>query len=288
MTTPRRRTAAGAGFLLAGGFFIQWSSAVIQPAFTVLGPSAASAWRVFFGAIILLVIVRPHVRRWTQAQWGGAAALGISTMLMNQCFYQCIARIPLGGAVAIEYLGPFLVAALGKRSWRHGLFVLLAGAGVLAITRPGSGLNALGIAFGLGSGFFWALYMFASAHVGRATKGFEGLAVSMSIAAVAALPFSLGHAGALWGHPAVAGRVALVAVLAIFLGFGAEMQAMRRLPPAVAGVLLAAEPAIALVVGWLVLRQGATAWDVAGVIAVVLAGAGVTYDSHVGEYEVPQ
>ncbi len=284
----RRRTAEGVAFLLAGGFFIQWSSAVIQAAFTVLGPSAASAWRVTVGAIVLLCVVRPRVRSWTRDQWMAAAALGLSTMLMNQCFYQCIARIPLGGAVAIEYLGPFMVAALGRRTWRHGVFVLLAGAGVIAITRPGSGLNVLGVLFGLGSGLFWALYMFASARVGRATRGFEGLAVSMSIAAVVSLPLSLGRLPQVMHHPSVLGRVTVVAVMAIVLGFGAEMQAMRRLRPAVAGVLMATEPAIALLVGWMLLAQVPTFWDVVGIVAVVIAGAGVTWDSDPGDLEVPQ
>ena len=76
--------------------------------------------------------------------------------------------------------------------------------------------------------------------------------------------------------------------MAIVLGFGAEMQAMRRLRPAVAGVLMATEPAIALLVGWMLLAQVPTFWDVVGIVAVVIAGAGVTWDSDPGDLEVPQ
>jgi inner membrane transporter RhtA len=108
---------------------------------------------------------------------------------MNQSFYQAINRIHLGTAVAIEYLGPFLVAALGKRSWRHGLFVVIAALGVLCLARPGGGLTALGVVFACGAGCGWAAYTIASHRLGGATEGFEGLAVAMAIAALCTLPF---------------------------------------------------------------------------------------------------
>ncbi len=127
---------------------------------------------------------------------------------MNQCFYQAIARIPLGGAVAIEYLGPFCVAAFGKRTPRHLALVVLAGLGVVALTRPGNGLNLDGVLFAAGSGVGWAAYVYASKQVGGTTRGFEGLAVSMSVAAIVTLPFSLGATvalGAHSGHPRTSG-----------------------------------------------------------------------------------
>jgi inner membrane transporter RhtA len=130
------RTLGGAGFLLAGVVLVQWSAALVVPVFPVLGASATSAWRFLIGAVVLLVITRPHLRTWTRTQWIGAFALGVSTAFMNQCFYQALARIPLGGAVAIEFLGPLCVAALGRRSLRHFALVVLAGLGVLALTQP--------------------------------------------------------------------------------------------------------------------------------------------------------
>ncbi len=93
---------------------------------------------------------------------------------MNLCFYQALARIPLGGAVAIEYLGPFMVAALGKRSWRHFALVVLAGLGVLALARPGGGLTSIGTLFAVGSGVGWAAYAFASHRVGGMHDGLPG------------------------------------------------------------------------------------------------------------------
>lgn len=127
--------------MLGGAALVQWSAAIVLRVFPVLGPPATSAWRFLLGAAVLMAITRPKVRHWTRRQWVGAFALGASTAFMNQSFYQAIARIPLGGAVAIEFLGPFCVAAFGKRNPKHLAFVALAGLGVVALTRPGNGLT---------------------------------------------------------------------------------------------------------------------------------------------------
>jgi inner membrane transporter RhtA len=275
---PRRRALAGAGLILLGAALIQWSAALVKPVFLVVGPSAASAWRFLIGAVVLLALARPRLARWNRAQWLGTLALGTSTAFMNLCFYQAIARIPLGGAVAIEYLGPFLVAALGKRSWRHLLFVLVAGAGVAALTRPGGGLTLEGALLAAGSGVGWAAYAFSAHRVGGSTVGLEGLAVSMSIAAGLTLPFAVGSAHTLLTRPDLLGRMSLVAVMATVLGFGAELQALRRLRPTTVGVLLALDPAVAFVFGLVLLHESITPWDLVGLVCVVAAGMGVTID----------
>jgi inner membrane transporter RhtA len=216
----------------------------------------------------------------------GALALGFSIAFMSMCFYQAIARIPLGGAVAIEYLGPFLVAALAKRSLRHFTFVLLAGLGVVALARPGGGLTLAGSLFAAGSGVGWAAYAYAAHRVGETTKGFGGLAVSMSIASVLTLPWSLGSAATLTSHPYLFTRILIVALMATVLGFGAELMALRRLKPPVVSVLLALDPAVAFTIGGLLLSQAVTRWDVVGLVCVVIAGVGVTFDASRGEIGV--
>ncbi|MGD0691597.1 MAG: EamA family transporter [Acidimicrobiales bacterium] len=269
----------GAGYMLLGASLIQWSAAIVTRVFGQIGPSATSAWRFFLGAAVLMVFTRPRLRSWTTQQWLGALALGVSVAFMNQCFYQAIARIPLGAAVAIEYLGPFMVSALGKRTARHFAFVILAGLGVLAIARPGAGLNYEGVLFAAASGLGWASYVFAAHRVGGQAEGFGGLAVSMSIAAVVTLPFTITSSHYVLSHPATLGRLALVALMAIVLGFGCELQALRRLKPSTAGVLFALDPAVAFVIGLIVLSQSIHPFDLVGMVCVVIAGAGVTYDA---------
>jgi len=265
--------------MLLGASLIQWSAAIVTRVFGQIGPSATSAWRFFLGAIVLMAFTRPNLRAWTKQQWLGALALGVSVAFMNQCFYQAIARIPLGAAVAIEYLGPFMVSALGKRTPRHFAFVILAGLGVLAIARPGAGLNYEGVLFAAGSGLGWASYVFAAHRVGGQAEGFGGLAVSMSIGALVTLPMTIGSSHYVLSHPATFGRLALVAVMAIVLGFACELQALRRLKPSTAGVLFALDPAVAFAIGLIVLSQSIHPWDLIGMVCVVIAGAGVTYDA---------
>lgn len=265
--------------MLLGATVIQWSAAIVQPVFHAVGPSAAAGWRFLLGAVALFAITRPRLGEWRRAQWSGVAVLGCSIAFMSECFYQAIARIPLGGAVAIEYLGPLLVAALTQRSGRHFAFVGLAGAGVYALARPGSGLTITGLAFAAGAGAGWASYAFASARVGGVTKGLDGLAVSMGIAAILTLPFSIGSLHEFAARPHLLIRMVIVAVLWAVIGMGAELQSLRRLAPSVVSVLLALDPAVAFLVGWLLLRQSVSAWDLVGLVAVVVAGMGVTYDA---------
>jgi inner membrane transporter RhtA len=282
------RTLGGAGFLLLGAVVIQWSAAIVIPVFGAIGPSATSAGRFLLGAVVLLALTRPNLRQWKKQQWLGALALGVATAFMNECFYQAIARIPLGGAVAIEILGPFCVSAFGKRTPRHLALVALAALGVVALTRPGNGLNVPGVLFAAGSGVGWAAYVFASHRVGGTTKGFEGLAVSMSVAAIVTLPFTLGASAHLIENPDVLLRLFIVAVMAIVVGFGAELQGLRRLKPSIAGVLMAGDPAVAFFIGWLLLHQSVKTWDIVGLLCIVGAAAGVMFNSSIGEGELAQ
>jgi inner membrane transporter RhtA len=261
---PKGQAVKGAGYLLLGATLIQWSAAIVTRVFGHIGPSATSAWRFFLGAVVLMAFTRPNLRAWTKQQWLGALALGVSIAFMNQCFYQAIARIPLGATVAIEYLGPFMI---------------LAGLGVLAIARPGAGLNYEGVLFAAGSGLGWAFYVFAAQRVGGQAEGFGGLAVSMSIGALVTLPMTIGSSHYVLTHPATLERLGLVAVMAIVLGFACELQALRRLKPSTAGVLFALDPAVAFAIGLIVLSQSIHPWDLIGMVCVVIAGAGVTYDA---------
>lgn len=273
-----RNNILGAALIILGATTIQWSAALVSPAFRLVGPSATSAWRFLLGSAVLLVLTRPKLRQWAWPQWRAAVVLGLSVAFMNQCFFQSLARIPLGSAVTIEFMGPLVVAVLGHRSWRHATFAGLAAVGVVLLAHPGGHLTLAGTLFGLGSGLGWAAYIFASAKVGGATKGFEGLAVSMAVAAVVTLPMSLGAVHLVVHHPFVLGRLAIVASMSIVLGFALEMQALRRIRPAVVGVLMAFDPAIAFFLGFVVLGQRPTAWVLVGLVCVVCAGVGVTID----------
>jgi len=285
--TSRSHALRGATLVLASAAVIQWSAALVRPAFAAIGPSASSSWRFGLGAVVLVAVTRPKVHVWTRRQWLGAITLGVTTALMNQSFYQAIARIPLGTATAIEYMGPFIVAALAKRSLRHFAFVALAGLGVVALTRPGGGITLVGALFAALAGACWAVYSFASHRVGGHSTGFGGLAVAMAIAAALTLPFGVGAAHVVFAHPPLLGRLALVGVMATVLGFGFEMQALRHLKPSIVSVLWSLEPAVAFFFGWMLLHEHVTTLVLVGLVCVVIAGVGVTYDAAHEDLKAP-
>ena len=287
-STSQHVSLRGAGFIILGAALIQWSAALVQPAFSSLGPTATSGWRFLWGAMILLVATRPALRQWRREQWRAAVVLGVTVAFMNVCFYQAISRIPLGSAVTIEFLGPLCVAVLGRRSARHLLFVALAAAGVVLLSHPGGGVTLVGALFAMGSGLGWGGYVFAAAKVGGATTGFGGLAVSMSVSALVTMPWTLSRVATLEHHPSLALRLIVVGLMSIVLGFAAELLALRRLSPAAAGVLMSLDPAIAFVFGALLLHEHATALVVVGLVLVVVSGVGVTMDRTAPEEIVPQ
>ena len=280
MTTKSsgRRAVLGAAFIIGGATSIQWSSAIVNPVLHILAPSAASSWRFLLGALILLIITRPALRSWSTEQWRSAAAYGAAVAVMNVCYFQALARIPLGTTVTIEFLGPLLVAVVGHRSWRHTSFAALAGIGVVCLGHPGGHLNAGGVLFALGAAAGWAMYLLAASRLGGAAEGFGGLAVSMSIAAVLTLPFAVGSLGRISHDTWLLGRMAIVASLSIVLGFMLEMQALRNVKPSLAGVMMAFDPAVATVLGAVLLHQHPGLFDLIGLACVIVAGIGVTAD----------
>jgi inner membrane transporter RhtA len=181
--------------------------------------------------------------------------------------------------VAIEYMGPFLVAVFGQRTWRHFAFGVMALAGVLALARPGSGLTLIGGLFAAGAGAGWATYTYASHRVGRVTTGFEGLAVALVVSSAMTVWFIIPTAHVVVSTPHFLAQLFALSIMATVLGFGCELQALRRLPPSDVAVLLALNPAVAYLVGWLILGQSVHPLDVVGIALVTIAGAFVTRDA---------
>lgn len=288
MNKHRKQAFWGAAFILAGVTSIQTTSALVYPLFGPFSPGEVSAWRFLFGTMFLLIIARPKIRSWSREQWRWVIIVGVTTALMNQFFYQSISRIPLGGAVALEYLGPFAVALWGHRKPRQLLYVLAAGLGVLALTRPGSGLTALGITYASLAAFMYAIYVLVTHKMGNLIQGIEGLAMSMGVATVVTSPFlfhswaRMSHAGPLFW------RLVFVAFLAIAMGFSFELQGIKRVRPATAGILFALDPAMAFTAGLLFAHQLVSGWDLLGCAFVVAAGIGATVDAARSAPVLPQ
>jgi inner membrane transporter RhtA len=254
--------------------FVQIGTAASTPLFDRVG-TAGTAWlRLSWAAVIFLALVRPRWRTLPPSALRAAAVLGVVTAGMTVCFLAAVGRIPLGTAAAVEFLGPLGVAVARSSRRRNLLWPAIAAVGIVGLTEPWTGAtDLLGVGFALSAAAFWAGYILLTQHVGDSLSGAQGLAVSMPIAAVVAaavgVPQALGH---------VTAEVVLVtaglALLSPVIPYALELSALRRLTTAAFGTLMSLEPAVALLIGLLVLQQRPALWQLGGVVLVVLAGIG--------------
>jgi inner membrane transporter RhtA len=261
--------------VLAGIVSVQIGAALAKNLFDAIGSTGTVALRLFFAAAVLLLVWRPSARMGRRA-WAVVIGYGLVLAGMNVFFYLALDRIPLGIVVTIEFLGPLAVAIGGSRRWLDGLWALLAAAGVVLLTEGRGDLHLAGILFALAAAACWALYILLGAALGRHTSDGGGLALGMALAAVVVVPIGVVDGGAALLEPWVLAVGFGVAMLSSVIPYSLELEALRRIPPKVFGVLMSVEPAVAALVGLIVLGEilGVTQW--LAVLLVVAASAGAT------------
>jgi inner membrane transporter RhtA len=219
----------------------------------------------------------------SRADVSAAVALGACSGLLTLAFFEAIARIPLGVAVTIEFLGPLGVALAGSRHARDVAWVVLAGAGVALLTlgegAAGESLDPAGVALAGVAALCWAAYILLTKRVGARWAGLEGLSVSLCVAALVTLPGGVATAGAELLAPEVLLAGIGLALLVPLLPYVFELIALRRLPTALFGVIMSLEPAIAALLGFLILDQALALSGIAAIAMVVLASTGATLGS---------
>jgi len=279
VTTSLRSTSTPVLMILGSCTSLQFGAALATVLFDDLGSWGTTALRLGIAGLLLLALSRPAAHRFDRRQWLAVISLGLVMGAMNGTFYAAIARIPLGTAVALEFLGPLAVAAILSTRRSDLLWVLLALVGVSMFgleSLHGAPLDAIGVVFALVAAVFWGLYVIASAKVGTLVPGQGGLALSILVGALVVLP--LGAPGAL--HGLTDPRLLLIAtgtaVLASLLPYTLELSALRRLPRHVFGILLSLEPVVALLAGMILLGQGSSPLRVLAAVLVVGASIGVT------------
>lgn len=278
LATPLRR-AWGAipptSLVLLGIVSVQLGSAMAKHLFSTVGSLGTVSLRIFFAAVILMSIWRPSPRVGRRA---GTVILGYGVILglMNLCFYTALARIPLGIAVTTEFLGPLAVALFGSRRWLDALWALLAAAGVVLLMEAGGHLDLVGFLFALAAGTFWGLYILLGAALGRETTEGNGLALGMTVAALVVVPFGVADTGPALLRPWVLAAGLGVALLSSVLPYTFDLEALRKVPPNVFGILMSLEPAVAALIGLLVLGESLRWSQWLAVLCVVTASAGAT------------
>ncbi len=261
--------------VLGGVASVQFGAAFAKTLFDEVGPGGTVFLRVLFAAAVLAVLFRPALAGHSRADWRLVVSFGFALVAMNLSFYEALERIPLGVAVTIEFVGPLGVAVAGSRRALDLVWVVLAAAGILLLSDFGTAdLDTLGVALALLAGCFWAAYILLAVRVGRAYEGGQGLALAMGAGALMLAPVGVADGGADLLAPAVLAIGFAVAILSSAIPYGLEMEALRRMPAGVFGVLMSLEPAMAALAGFIVLDEGLAARELVAIVLVVAASAG--------------
>ena len=255
---------------------MQIGATVARHLFAFIGPSGTVFLRVGFGSLILLAIARPGRPRLSPSQWRSIVLFGLVIAAMNLSFYQAIARIPLGIAVTIEFLGPLAVAIAGSRKLLDFAWVAMAAAGVAILSFTGGAVTPAGVLFALAAAVGWACYILLGQRVGRIVPGPNGLAFALAVGGIALLPFGVAGGGARLLEPRNLLLGLVVAILSSAIPFSLEFAALRRLSSQVFGILMSLEPAMAALAGFVFLAQRLSLRDLVAIGLVMIASAGAT------------
>lgn len=271
----RGAASSGVALVVAGMIGQELGAAIAVRVFPETGPLGMVMLRLVFSAVLLLAIARPRLSGRTRRDWAAVLAFGVVLAAMNSLFYLAIERLALGVAVTIEVLGPLVLSIVASRRASAWLWAVLALGGVVALGGGGwESLDPLGVVFALAAALTWALYILASARVGRTFERIDGLALAMAVGAVLSLPLGVATAGSALVRVDVLALGAAVAVLSSALPYALELIALRRISASVFGILMSASPAIAALVGLAVLGQQLSWPQIVGIVLVIAASAG--------------
>jgi inner membrane transporter RhtA len=254
---------------------VQFGAALAKSIFDEIGPSGTVFLRMLFAALVLMLIWRPRLSGHGRRDVILILLFGAALAGMNGTFYAALDRIPLGVAVTFEFVGPLSVAVFGSRTRLDLVWVVLAAAGIVLLSDfGGADLDGLGVALALIAGGFWAAYILLAARVGQAFPGGGGLALAMLVAVVPLAPIGIAEGGAdllvVW----VLAAGFAVAMLSSAIPYTLELEALRRMPANVFGVLMSLEPALAATAGFIVLGEDLVAREIVAILLVVAASAG--------------
>jgi inner membrane transporter RhtA len=266
--------------VLLTSFAAQAGTATSKQLFDALSPVGAAFICKAIAAIFMLFIWRPRLQSRTWEDYALVTGLGVAIAGLSLAFYGAIARIPLGIASALDFVGPLSVAVLSSRRLLDLVWVILAAMGVLLLTPlSGASLDPLGVTFGLLSAGSWAGFIVLSAPVGRVFPSGSGLSLAMAIATLIMLPVGIHAGGSALLRPSVLLLSLGIAILGVVLPYSLEFKALSRLPPRVYGVLISIEPAIAALVGLMFLGEQLELQNLVAIAMVTTAAIGVTLSS---------
>lgn len=259
---------------------IQLGAALAIDLFSTLGPSGAVLARLALSAFILAILFRPRLNAQVMQHGKLLLTYGVTLCLMNWCFYEAIARIPLGLAVTIEFKGPLLVAVFASQRRIDFLWAAIAVSGLLILAPDiGKNIDHIGVMFAVVAGIGWGGFVLLSKRVSAVLPGTGGLVYGMIIATLCILPFSIGNVMPVFNEIELFGSVLMLAVLSTAIPFFFEFSALKKLSAHTYGILITLEPAVAAVIGALLLGDALGMKGLVAVACVTAAAIGATVTS---------
>ena len=256
---------------------VQLGATLSKHVFPLVGSEGTTALRQFFATVALLIVFQPWRGGPERRHWPVLALYGAILGVMNLVFYASIARIPLGIAVALEFSGPLAVAIFGSRKWSDFIWVACAVAGLLILLPWGDGstaLDPLGVVFALIAGVLWGLYIIVGQKVGDRVHGGKAVALGMAFSMLFTVPIGVVFAGAALWSPTIMLYGIGIGILASAIPYALEMIALKAMPAKTFGLMMSLEPAVASLLGLIILHELLTPLQWLAVALVIIASAG--------------
>lgn len=256
---------------------IQLGAAFAINLFPILGPAGTVFCRLVISVLILLAFIRPEFNRGILKHYKLLLAYGVTLALMNWCFYEAIARIPLGIAVAIEFLGPLAVGIFTSRRMLDFVWVVLALVGLLILTPEiGDNLDPVGVIYAVFAGIGWGGFVLLSKGVSKNLPGNTGLVFGMLVASLFMLPIAGANIAPVFGSIHLITSVVVLAILSTTIPFFLEFSALKKLPAVTYGVLITMEPVVATVIGAVFLGDVLGGAGMIAIACVTIAAIGAS------------
>ncbi len=253
---------------------VQLGAAFAKSLFATLGPMTVVFLRLALAALVLLLLVRPNWSALRASQWRITLGFGAILALMNLSYYLALQRLPLGLTVTIEFVGPLTVALWHSRRALDFVWVLLAAGGIALLNPFGGEIDAQGFWLALAAGSCWAAYIVLGEKLGGTLPGAQGLSLAMTVGAVLLVPVGVHASATIATHYALLPAAFAVAILSSALPYSCEIEALRRMPKRVFGILMSLEPAAAALIGFVVLHEVLSMMQILAIVMVMIASYG--------------
>lgn len=273
-------SVTGVLLVVAATISLPLGASVATQLFPIGGAWGVTAVRLLLASLLLLLIARPTPWRWSPATWREVVLFGISLAGLNGFFFAAVERIPLGVAVAIEFVGPLALAVMLSTNRRDLIWITMAGMGLVVLgvesLAGDASFDVLGLVYAALAGVSWAFYILLSARVGRRLPGIEGLPMATLVAAMVILPFGFTGLLDVVNAPELYWLALAMALLSTVIPVSFEMAALRRVPRNAFSILLSLEPVFAALIGWVLLDQTFGVLRSLAIILIVGATIGMT------------